>query len=625
MTKRKQDRAVSANNDDIHASKRRRTDKNPPNGAGIEAPFEAQSIAPPAERNARKTYNDTKETKKGKEGKKARRLAKKNARRERRELGAQAGKNEPKKEKAHQGEVASAEKSITAKSSKPRKRRKDEKQKSSNDKHGSSQKAGDTALWRVSEPIGGRMLDVDPLFSLDESYLLIAFATSIRVYSSATSLPVRRLSVRPSERISAFAFSCKNPSHLYVGTHSGVVELWDWLEGRRLHLWFYKCQIFSLAVAESRDSNGLPETIYTIDRAIMDKRAMGPWRISAHRLLPDSEAKQSEVATLRKSKEPITSFKVVENGENIIATSGSILTLGTTRTISLSPLKTLSYTWRDVECPERISSFDVRVIREEMTSKQKTSEKYHVNPRLDIAIGGLKGSLHVYDDLLRKLIQKEKSSVKHASLNFSSYQKHWHRNAVLSVKWSRDGNYILSGGFETVLLIWQLESGSDSMLPHLGAPLEGIVVSPSGSSYAVRLADNSAMIVSTAELKPTFSVAGIQHPTIMSNQPQLPHVPTVDAPEQKSQERRLQPPIVSAPAGLLCAVPSTVSSRVSSMVPQNAAYLQTLDLRSAAQVSKQALTRTKATDLNLGPESNTIEEPNVILMQSSSAGEWLAT
>ena len=187
------------------------------------------------------------------------------------------------------------------------------------------------------------------------------------------------------------------------------------------------------------------------------------------------------------------------------------------------------------------------------------------------------------------------------------------------------GNYILSGGLETVLLIWQLESGSHNTLPHLGAPLEGITVSPSGSSYAVRLADNSTMILSTAELKPTFSVAGIQQPTNMSEQSQLPYVATVDAPEKSSQERGLQPRIVSAPAGLLCAVPSTVSSRVSSVLPQNAAYLQTLDLRSAAQISKQALTRTKATDLNLGPESNTIEEPNVILMQTSSGGDWLAT
>ena len=271
------------------------------------------------------------------------------------------------------------------------------------------------------------------------SYLLIAFATSIIVHSTTTSLPVRKLSVGPSECISAFAFSFRNPSHLYVGTQSGLVQLWDWLEGRKLDFWHCKCHIYGLATSETGDSDEFPETIYTIDRKTMDGKAIGPWRISAHRLLAGSEAYKSEVATLRTSKEPITSFKVVKNGENIIATSGSILTLGTTRITSQLPLKGSSYIWRDVECPEWISSFDVRVVQEELTPKQEKSGKYRRNARLDIVIGGLKGCLHVYDDLMRKLIRAEKKSNKDAAANFSSYQKHWHRNIVLSVKWSRDG------------------------------------------------------------------------------------------------------------------------------------------------------------------------------------------
>lgn len=188
------------------------------------------------------------------------------------------------------------------------------------------------------------------------------------------------------------------------------------------------------------------------------------------------------------------------------------------------------------------------------------------------------------------------------------------------------GNYIISGGLETVLLIWQLETGSHSTLPHLGAPLEGIVVSPSGSSYAVRLADNSAMILSTAELKPTFSVAGIQLPADFHGQLQLPYVATVDVPEKtRSPAPRLRSLVVSSPFGLLCAVPSATSSRIPSALPRNASSLQTFDLESGHQISKQALARTKATDLNVGPESNTIEEPNVVLMQVCRGGNWLAT
>lgn len=188
------------------------------------------------------------------------------------------------------------------------------------------------------------------------------------------------------------------------------------------------------------------------------------------------------------------------------------------------------------------------------------------------------------------------------------------------------GNYIISGGLETTLLIWQLETGSLNTLPHLGAPIEGIVVSPSGSSYAIRLADNSTMILSTAELKPTFSVAGLQLPSNNIFGPQLPYLKTVDNPDEKLRKpRRFQFPAVSGPSGLLCAVPAATSSRVPSALPQHASFLQTVDITSGHQIMRQALTRTKATDLNVGPESNSIQEPDVVLMKLSDDGLWLAT
>ena len=165
MTKRKQDVAVSASHDNSHTSKRPRTNKSPPNRAGIDAPFKTQSVASPVEGEIREEYKEAKEDKE------ARKFAKKLARRHRRELDAQVGKTEHKKKKAHQGEVAPAEKSGIAVSNKPKKQRKDGERKSSHDKHGSAQKAEGTASWRVSEPIGGRMLDLDPLFSLDERWV----------------------------------------------------------------------------------------------------------------------------------------------------------------------------------------------------------------------------------------------------------------------------------------------------------------------------------------------------------------------------------------------------------------------------------------------------------------------
>ena len=188
------------------------------------------------------------------------------------------------------------------------------------------------------------------------------------------------------------------------------------------------------------------------------------------------------------------------------------------------------------------------------------------------------------------------------------------------------GNYVISGGSENTLVLWQLDTGQKQFLPHLGASVESIVVSPTGTSYSIRLADNSAMILSTSELRPTFSTTGIQIPSkLMSSKAArvgLPSPPNVSVPEGTTTVRI---PACTSSGHLLLAVPPSVSSRQTVHTAQNPSYLQTFDIGGCSQISRQALTRTKITTLNMGPESNIIEEPSVTHIQPSHDGQWLAT
>lgn len=54
-------------------------------------------------------------------------------------------------------------------------------------------------------------------------------------------------------------------------------------------------------------------------------------------------------------------------------------------------------------------------------------------------------------------------------------------------------------------------------------------------------------------------------------------------------------------------------------------YLQTFDVATQHSVSRQALTRNNATDPNMAPDGKRIKEPNVLFMQVSKDGRWLAT
>ena len=51
-------------------------------------------------------------------------------------------------------------------------------------------------------------------------------------------------------------------------------------------------------------------------------------------------------------------------------------------------------------------------------------------------------------------------------------------------------------------MLWQLDTNLKQFLPHLSAAIESLAVSPKGTLYALRLSDNSVIVLSTAELEP---------------------------------------------------------------------------------------------------------------------------
>jgi WD40 repeat protein len=68
---------------------------------------------------------------------------------------------------------------------------------------------------------------------------------------------------------------------------------------------------------------------------------------------------------------------------------------------------------------------------------------------------------------------------------------HWHSHPVRSCKFSVDGNYLLTGGYEGVLVTWQLANMTSHFLPRLSSFLQHIAVSPKGGAYALSCGDNS--------------------------------------------------------------------------------------------------------------------------------------
>jgi len=99
---------------------------------------------------------------------------------------------------------------------------------------------------------------------------------------------------------------------------------------------------------------------------------------------------------------------------------------------------------------------------------------------------------------------------------------HWHAHGVGCLAFSQDGLFLLSGGQEAVLVVWEVGSGRRTYLPRLGGPLVGLCTCPSEpSKYALRQADNTLRIVNVAVMRVEASIHGLRPTPKAPEQPPL--------------------------------------------------------------------------------------------------------
>lgn len=311
-----------------------------------------------------------------------------------------------------------------------------------------------------------------------------------------------------------------------------------------------------------------------------------------------------------------------------MAASENRVLLGSLRDTEYETVEKMKYEFRVFESIDYISSIDVRVTERPKSSKDKKKTKAEIYGIVDVVVGDVKGSIFVHNDLLYKLYHAQHAaSAGKSAVDLQPRKMHWHRKTVDTVKWSLDGNYIISGGSETVMVIWQLDTGKRQYLPHMSATIKNIVVSPTGSSYAVRLADNSAMVLSTAELTPTMSISGIQAQVIRDTVSMDARVTRVQD-EGRDIVLVQKTPAVVNPANsahLLLAVGESQEIDPLSKQILHTPYLQTFNVAHSHNVSRQALSRTNITNVNIAPNAHKLSEPQITHMQITHDGAWLAT
>ncbi|CAI7581496.1 unnamed protein product [Penicillium pancosmium] len=447
------------------------------------------------------------------------------------------------------------------------------------------------APWSFSRPVGGRYTNLDPIVTEDEAYLFVGLETAVQVFATSTSRLLRTLQMETGQKVTGYKLSPVDPNVLYIFTPA-FVTTWNWDTGKRLARWGTTNSTIAADVSGGEGTDRVAS--YFIGQQKDGKRQV---LVSAlgDKKLPDIVALETS--------EQINTIQVAYEGRVIVVSDGVHLFLGTTPNVDLETPESTQYTWREATLPVSATCIHLRENHDGVKSA-------HAPDVVDLAIGEGNGSILIYQDISSTLFGRS------AEKKSPPRKLHWHRGAVSTVRWSKDGNYVISGGQESVLVLWQLDTGRKQFLPHLSSPICNVVVSPNGNSYVVKLADNSVMVLSARELQPFANVTGLQ----LSS----------DVGTHKDSSRKSSRAIAKLhpqhPERLLVAVPAShLSNQHASSQRPSSAVLQTFDIRANSHISRQALARTNTTTLNMSPEGSPIVTPDVRHLDIVEDGKWLAT
>lgn len=447
-----------------------------------------------------------------------------------------------------------------------------------------SPKKPKASCWSLSQSIGGIFIDQDPILVDRDQYLILPTAGGIQVYSTKTSLLVRTLHISENDPVTSCVLDPDHSSHVFLSRLSGMLQLWDWTKGQRQEQW--KCQKNLIKITAVVTESPSQYKVLTIHGALDEEIKLVKSFVSKSSILPDAEV------LLLSKQGHWSGCKSVDNANVLFLSFGKQLVIGQLLPVSKAPNEK-AYTWREVKVPQPIESMDIQIRERPKTSGSGPAKM------IDVVIGCIDGVIIMYEDLLYRLIGREKSM---KDIEISSRRMHWHRQEVNTVRWSRDGNYLVSGGNETVLVIWQLDTNQQQFLPHLSSPILNLTISDVGSSYVLRLADNSVMVLSTADLLPSANISGLA----LIDDPAHPALASLSARD---------------PDQLLLAVHADPLSNGAS----STTMLQTFDTRTARQASRQALTRNLTTEFRFAPDGGKVHEPNVSHLRTSHDGNWLVT
>lgn len=273
-------------------------------------------------------------------------------------------------------------------------------------------------------------------------HLIITYNTSIQVFTTEDSLLVRRIALPvtrtddaadlTSTHIISSVLSKSDPDHIWVACSDGRIWHINWTSGTGADTPFTvdTKKLLDMTV-DAVEINGKVEDVLLVLKRLTKTSA----QIVAYNNKGLSTRNGKLLHTYDESPQMLRS---VAGGRLVVAAAKETLHIGLLKSKKAASLDDLQYRFLCFDIPDTVSSVDIRhTIRQ---TKKGGVELQSV----DLAVGGARGAIYVYNELLPHLFGEGPSLSKAGHIQPKKY--HWHRRAVHSVKWSQDGKQFALGG-----------------------------------------------------------------------------------------------------------------------------------------------------------------------------------
>ncbi|KAF9916156.1 hypothetical protein BX616_004488 [Lobosporangium transversale] len=337
-----------------------------------------------------------------------------------------------------------------------------------------------------------RLSDYPVVFTSDSNYFFSCNARSIRILSVETGQVVRILSSSVEEgghkdTVTCVMLNLKNPLQLYSASLDGTIKLWDFNDAVLLQTFDTTVPITHMVISGSNPNHVYLTTTKTSKKQQQfQARKTGELRVKQNSVLLRFSLKNTRKRLTRLLKtRSCSGLAISSDGEHLVLSARNklhVIHIGAGNGIEEGGL----------------TENDESRFRCYVTPEKITCLAFHPTEGC-IATGDERGRITLWYCFGKNIDRPVTTTM------------HWHAHQVAALAFTSDGNYLLSGGEESVLVIWQLQTGFKQFLPRLGSEIKHITVSPDQSLYAIGQQDNSVNVIRSIDLKIKIAIQGLKY------------------------------------------------------------------------------------------------------------------